>query len=331
MEGIVLCHISFQHLPRRKPGYRRSHVPRTFFVSPRRSCCSEFAGHILYIDDGDAIFLDVVWLSHVLSPILSHKLGRQRFLTSDLGALRDDLVDDKILRWRFAQHLWDPVLPRSALQSRTEVGHALYRVLIKLGVVVPLGQTIVSTTDGVASPRGDIHPRTEPPDVLVIMRLRKTCSEDQDREIKGRTAGGREVVLKWEFDTAGPPSGLLERLIASCHVIGVVEQRLSWRYGAVFKSHAMTRSGRLYTVVIQYDAPLRVLTVRVIGPLWNDSVWAALRYVASAMVVLSKEWPGVLWHGWPECPKHPGVRSVYLATPSEVRLSQVVKSCCFLM
>lgn len=38
---------------------------------------------------------------------------------------------------------------------------------------------------------------------------------------------------------AGPPSGLVERLIASCRVIGKVEQGLCWRYGAVFKSHAM--------------------------------------------------------------------------------------------
>lgn len=299
-----------------------------YFVSPRRFCCSEFAGHILRMDDGDAIFLDVVWLSDVLSPILSHKLDRTPCPTAELCALRQCLIEDNILRWKFAKHLWgDPVL-----RSRLQVGHALYRVLIKLGVVVPLGQAIVSTTDGRASPHGDTEPATEPPDVLVIMRLPNTCGEDQEHKLTACTKealhaspGRREVTLKWEFDAAGPPSGLLERLIASCHVIGVVEQGSCWRHGALFKSHAMTRSVRLYTVVIRYDAPQ--LTVRVIGPLWKDSVWAALQYVASAMVVLSKEWPGVQWHGWPECPNHPGVCSVYLATFSEVRLSQWSFSC----
>lgn len=46
-----------------------------------------------------------------------------------------------------------------------------------------------------------------------------------------------QVVLKWRFDWAGPPHGLVERLIASCRVIGEVEHGLCWRYGAAFKSH----------------------------------------------------------------------------------------------
>lgn len=49
-----------------------------------------------------------------------------------------------------------------------------------------------------------------------------------------------QVALKWRFDWAGPPHGLVERLITSCRVLGEVEKGLCWRYGAVFRSHAMT-------------------------------------------------------------------------------------------
>lgn len=55
--------------------------------------------------------------------------------------------------------------------------------------------------------------------------------------------GPEQVVLKWRFDWAGPPRGLVERLIASCHEIGKVEQGLCWRYGAVVKSHLMRAAG----------------------------------------------------------------------------------------
>ena len=46
---------------------------------------------------------------------------------------------------------------------------------------------------------------------------------------------------------------------------------------------------------IYEDDPERVLTARTFEPLENERVWVAVRYVASARVSISKEWPGVLW------------------------------------
>lgn len=46
-------------------------------------------------------------------------------------------------------------------------------------------------------------------------------------------------------------------------------------------------------------------------------VWAALRWVASAMISVSREWRGVLWEGWPECPKG-HIERTYLVTPDKV-------------
>lgn len=105
---------------------------------------------------------------------------------------------------------------------------------------------------------------------------------------------------------------------------------LCWRYGGVFKSHATVREDgrvvRLFNFIIRYDevdAPEqddgqdRLSSLRMTGPLENESVWKALQYVASAVVILSEEWPGVLWKGWSQCPEHPRTGVMYLAPPHE--------------
>ena len=204
-----------------------------------------------------------------------------------------------------------------------QVGKALFRILFKLGVVLPLRHAALSADQSVYS-----HPTSK--DVLVIMRLPKWCTTQQqagiDSAVEEMGMDCREVTLKWRFDPAGAPYGLVERLISSCHVIGQVEKGLCWRYGALFKSHSMTKRrgnlARLYTFVIRYEPGYGVvrqmLAVRIFGPPEDKRVWVALQYVASTMVVLSQEMPGVRWEGWPECPKH-GQTRIYLAPPGEVR------------
>lgn len=303
------------------------------FLSYNLPTSREFAGQILLVEGGNGIFLDVVWLSDLMTPILSHKLKGKSFHTRALCQLRDVLVHGKILRWEFARHLWREVLEHSAVQSSEAVGYALYRVLIKLGVAIPLRELEDATACSVSSTNNQ---GTPPSEMLVIMRLLETCSEGQQTLLDSRikevlTVGVRDVTLKWEFDAAGCPYGLMERLIASCHVVGVVEYRLCWRYGALFQSRELTRrfgqNVRSYTMVIRYDIkhdPLEedvahVLTVQMIGPLENPRVWAALRFVASAVITLAKEWPGVILKGSPVCPRHPlNPSAVYLTTPNEV-------------
>ena len=248
----------------------------------------------------------MVWLSTVLSPILSHKLRNEILPSPALCGQRDSLFRDGVLRWDFALYLWRPILTQAVRGIEESVVKSLFRVLLKLGVILPLGRTAFSADDKVSyTPHRD----TNSNDTLVIMRLPEACREDQKNKIDEAVArtleSCRKVKLNWRFDPAGAPYGLIERLIASCRVIGTVEQGLCWRYGALFKSHAMTkRRGRrvqLYTFVIRYeghyhpdhDDPERTLTLTMIGPISNVRVWNALQYVASAMVVLSMEWPGV--------------------------------------
>lgn len=277
-------------------GEHASHT-RSSLLSPR-CFCSNFVGHTLSIDGGDGIFLDVMWLSKCLKPILSHKLRDHPFDNKWLS-MRDALVRDGILRRDFALHLWSEHMTEEAMQS-AEAKRALFSVLIKLGVALPLGYATLSADDRhvTAVAEGD------PQDMLVVMRLPELCNDDTQRRCNGPAAAmpqfDREVTLKWKFDSAGPPYGLVERLIASCHVLGKVEAGACWRYGAKFNSHFKRGEGnvRLYKVALDmtsYHDAERVLTARVFGPLGDKRVWVAIRHVASAMVNLSKEWRGVLW------------------------------------
>jgi len=251
--------------------------------------------------------------------------------------MRDDLARDGILRRQFALHIWSASVGKVVIESE-KVAEALFGVLIKLGVAFPIGgRTLLAHADRntptAPSDIGDWN------DMLVIMRLSETCNAYQRTLFDGlapEMPRDRVVTLKWEFDKAGPPYGLIERLIVSCHVLGEVETGACWRYGAVLKSHDtrfVEGIVRLYTVALSmtsYNESERVLTARVFGPLDNKRVWVAIRYVASAMVNLSKEWPGVLWTGWLDCEKHP-LQHLYLASSVEVRVCNAMISVCVLL
>ncbi|CAM9844456.1 unnamed protein product, partial [Scytosiphon promiscuus] len=314
-------------------GELRSEVERMAVSDPESALegavwISESAGQLLVVGDGGFIYLDVGWLTYVLKPILDHTL-EDRPVPHHLGEMRDELHWNGQLRLEFARYLWSRVM-------ETEISDGLFdalcRVIVDLGIALPLEASSVSAEGSPDSPgQSNRHPR----DMLVIMRLSESCEPQQERDLEKLISEmtdrhEREVTFKWKFDSAGPPYGLIERVIASCHVAGTVEMGLCWRYGAVFNSHAMATDGgayRLYTFVIRYDATFcddrRTLSLRMFGPLGDDRVWAALRWVASSVVNLSKEWRGVLWDGWPQCGLHPLKRS-YLATADKARVGELL-------
>lgn len=266
----------------------------------------------------------MVLLSRVLNPIFDHKLRRRLFHTSQHNGWRDEVLQTGVLRGAFARHLWKGVFRDHAVQSpEDELERALFDVLTKLGVAIPLGRATGPAIDGgCASPTSHEGIRTR--DMLVQrwapLSLADTEQEDLNDLFEGRRQrGSREVMLKWMFDWAGPPQGLVGRLIASCHVIGEAEKGLWWRSGAVLKSPEMMqeRADRLYVVEIRYTGEDRVLSIKMSGPLEDERVWVALRFMASALVNVSKEWQGMLCKGWIDCPNH-ARDHVYLATPTEV-------------
>lgn len=293
------------------------------------SLFSEYAGHIIRFDGGEGLFLDVVWLSKVLSPILSHKLPDELLGWDQLSKSRDYLVNNGILRVNFARYLWREILDGSTEVESNRIIKGIYSVLLKLGVILPLDRKSLLGIDGHIS-RVPFEMEGNPQDVLVMMRLADTDEKVSQGRLQTCLSeapeSSQEVMMKWRFDSAGAPYGFVERLIASCDLLGEVEMKLCWRFGAAFKSRATVRKNgrtiRLYRFMIRcdyVDAPRqRLLSLRMVGPLEDPRVWEALRFVASHMVIQSEEWQGVWWEGWSECLIHPE-EHLYLAAPRQVR------------
>lgn len=286
---------------------------------------SEFAGQLLRVDDGEGIFLDVGLLSEVINPILDHKLPGRGFRPGPLNEWRNTLVTTGVLSPAFARHLWgNTFLGHAPQSSSSQFESALFEVLIKLGVAFPLGrvplpEAVHGSQTAPAYYNSGIHTQR---DMLVWRWLPETLGDHGEATFKAIVEqlgdGAQEVTLKWEFDSAGAPHGLMERLIALCHVIGEAEMALCWRSGAVFQGPPVAEGTHPpYVVELRYCDTDRVLSVTMFGTLRSGRVWAVLRFVASLMVNISKDWPGALWAGWVKCSDHP-LRRLYLATPTEV-------------
>ncbi|CAM9633838.1 unnamed protein product, partial [Choristocarpus tenellus] len=244
------------------------------------------------VQSRDFLFLDVEWLSQVLKPILDHKLGGIPFESAEMETGRYDLVERGILRRNFALHLWSPFMKMEEhIHDREAMIRGLFDVLIKLGIVLP-------TQWG---PESDKRASTaqKVSNMLVIMRLPTKCPEtvrDKLRRFE-EALGDNKVAIQWHFDSAGSPYGMVERLIAFCHVLGEVWESGCWRYGVLL-------TGDSHAVLVKYDGDRHLLTVTVFGLKVDLLMWGVLRFVASAVLRLSKDWSGVLWSASLQCPNH---------------------------
>ena len=268
----------------------------------------------------EVVFLDVEDFALSLAPILNHKTQQQgacgaySFAGRELDSqwkldAKERLVSRGILETPFAQLLWeedDRPLPKQT-----------FDVLVKLGILLPLPQRHESGVHLVYRSESGEHrvyrsvsvgtPAWKRADeFLVLMRLpleapcetmvRFNCFE-QLRERWG-------VVAKWEFHGGNIPYGLVERLVASCHIIGNVEPDTCWRRGACFTAHeeSVEAAGGSFALTLQITK--NTLIVQVFGHREGRAVWGALRFVISAAWGLFREFPGLAWVARLECPQH---------------------------
>lgn len=279
--------------------------------------CREKGGSLLRHPEG--VFLDVEDFALSLAPILNHKTQQKdkdgtamfagRRLDSDwmLYAKRQ-LVEKGVLHTRFARYLWnEEKLPRET-----------FDVLVKLGILLPLPQ------------RQDLDKRRHGPsdftfsrwqedkDFLVFMRLPSTpANETVARFAKFKLLESKwGIAAKWEFELGSTPYGLVERLIASCHAIGNVVPGTYWRTGACFIAdpESVEAAGGSFALALHFDpsakhlnlAKAGTLVVQVFGRRDGRAIWGALRFVISSAWRLFKEFPGLGWEAWLDCPKHAG-------------------------
>ncbi len=201
-------------------------------------------------------------------------------------------------------------------------------------------------------------------DMLVIMRL----PSEPDADARATLASVRELALGasrsdgggggcvvggryadnaaagrlkavFEFDHAGAPHGLPERVMALSHKIGSLSQRARWRHGGLFILHDDGENnssssgsggggggggskGASSFMVLEYDKRLKLFSVQALG--WTAPCLRAVRFVISALFHVASDFPGASWTGWVECGMgHDGEKMYHLAPSDEKQVGAV--------
>ncbi|CAN0212307.1 unnamed protein product [Ectocarpus sp. 6 AP-2014] len=279
----------------------------------------ESGGSLLRHPEG--VFLDVEEFALSLAPILNHKehetdaygfdmLGGRKVEHAWQLNARRRLFDKGILHSCFARCLWDK-------DDGMDVPELAFQIMVKLGILLPLPKHHLQwmssdyTTECPAEWRNRYGSCGG--DYLVLMRLpkilpprAKTCLQEL-----ATMQNDWGVAARWEFDCGSAPYGLVERLVASCHVIGDVIPETCWRGGACFVANNGSKeaaSGSAFALSIEFfETPsgrrtAGTLTVRVFGNRKGCAVWGALRFVITRIWRLFEEFPGLGWEAWVENP-----------------------------
>eukprot|EP00752_Nemacystus_decipiens_P013632 g12085.t2 len=296
------------------------------------------------------VVLDVRWLSGVLKPILDHRgitrneMGVKVFAgrelnTSHLLTWASELVGRGVLRKGFARFLWS--LTRQVTEGADcphEVEPGIFEeILEELGVTIPLPETpsttaltqnLERTPPATAKTKSaghlDVASRWAGVDLLVIMRLPlKADANMRDTLLLAKQAalnssvdsvGHKSLKAVFEFDHAGAPHGLPERVMALSHKIGMFSPRARWRLGGLFLLHNGVDSNS--SMILEYDKESKTFCIEALGQ--TTSEVKAVQFVVSALFHVSRHYPGASWTGWIECSMgHDGEKMYNLATPHE--------------
>jgi len=266
--------------------------------------------------------------------------------STDLLCGADDLVDRGILRKGFARFLWNMDGGRgtrnSSLGPLGMKPAKFEEILEEIGVTIPLpelvpeapaegsdGRNASALTAGKTETVGkDDIGDDDGTDLLVIMRLPPEPDADARaalssvRELalgSGHHAAGLKVVF--EFDHAGAPQGLPERVIALSHKIGTFSRRARWRYGGIFILRNNGDSNHSSSsMVLEYDKKLKLFSIQALG--WTAPCFQAAQFVISALFHVASDFPGANWTGWVECGMgHDGEKMYHLAPSDEKQVS----------
>eukprot|EP00903_Cladosiphon_okamuranus_P012364 g11589.t3 len=313
---------------------------------------SAFSGTVISQDV--FVVLDVMWLAGVLKPILDHRgvtrneMGDQVFANRDLITgthliWAGELVDRGILRRGFAHFLWslEEQDIKSADAPCAMESAKFEEILEELGVTIPLpdpskspavGEDVESSTPAATETKmqGDDDGGSSRygADLLVIMRLPlKADAKTRENLSLARQAaaldahessGGGNSRLKavFQFDHAGAPYGLPERVMALSHKIGIISPAARWRLGGLFLLKDHSNAGSVSSLILEYHKERKTLCIEALGQATQDI--RAVQFVISALFHVARDFPGSSWTGWIECGMgHDGEKMYYLATSHE--------------
>ena len=232
------------------------------------------------------VFLDVVWLTRILKPLLNHK-EQQSFdgtiSLGDTGDTRITLVEQRdidswykfkgrgILEPRLARVMWpdlfDYVLPTLAF----------------FGLTFPL--------------------ELDPEEGLVVLLSLGTARPDSVGEDIDKFCLKHSAVFDvcWNFFLGVPP-GKVEKVLTRCCSIGTVQT--FWRFGVLVKGTLNGSEGSgSFALVLEYSSSRAELDMKVYGDTCTVAPWAALSYAISAVKTMEADFPGLTSRAFIKCPE----------------------------
>lgn len=284
-------------------------------------------------------------------PPLSQVFANRELNTVSLLSWANELVGRVILRKGFARFLWR--LEERTMEGgegRHEMEPAKFEeILDEIGVTIPLPEppssTLVDESSDSGTPTavetepprdGDDGPRGDGVDLLVIMRLPLEADAETRENLSlarqaafsdsGSDRSGLRAVF--EFDHAGAPYGLPERVMALSHKIGVFSPAARWRLGGLFCLHN-NGTDAASSMILEYAKKSKTFCIEALGQTAPDI--QALQFVISAVFHVARDFPGASWTGWVECKmRHDGQKMYHLATSHEkqVRITHSTAEVC---
>lgn len=275
------------------------------------------------------------------SPNDSQTFANRALTTAELFCWANELVGGGILRKGFARFLWNLDGQGVANQDDPhEIEPAEFeKILQEIGVTIPLPDRDGEGGRSLAAPKvespGDAvseAPRRDAEDLLVIMRLPMEANAATRENLeaarqaafasRGSSGGGNSGLrVLFEFDHAGAPHGLPERVMALSHKIGRLSSTARWRLGGLFLLHEDGGKSGSSRMILEYDKTRKTFGIEALGQTALD--FGAIGFVISALFYVADDFPGVGWAGWVECGMgHDGQKMYHLA-PSDDKQVQV--------
>ncbi|CAN0218727.1 unnamed protein product, partial [Scytosiphon promiscuus] len=229
------------------------------------------------------IFLDVVWLTRILKPLLNHK-EEEDYGVVHLGDAGDTCItlenEDDIASW-------------GRLKSEGILEPRLARAMWPAG----LSDYVVPTLWSLAL----AFPLENDEGLVVLMRLEEARPESVGKVIDEFCLDQTpEFTASWKVSLGAPP-GAIEKLLTRCCSLGGV--RTFWRSGVLVHGGFGDRS-EIFAVVVEYSSSDNELTAQVYGDISTPAPWTALSYVVSAVRWMLLEFPGLRSAGYLKCPQH---------------------------
>lgn len=233
------------------------------------------------------VFLDVIWLSRILKPLLNHKDTQSFDGTVFLGDTGDTriILDDEhhIGSWNMFKE--EGVLkPELACELWPDLFQYVLPTLTSLGLAFPLNADSAE-------------------DLVVLLRLGtvRPCSVSKD--IKTFCMEHSAVFdVGWSFFLGVPP-GEIEKVLSRCCSIGTVQT--FWRFGVLVQGSLSGSEGSgSFALVLEYSCGNNQLDLKVYGDVCTVAPWAALSYAISAVRAMGAGFPGLRSRASMKCPEN---------------------------